>query len=288
MRPLVSFFQSVVIFFCSTCVVAAPPVKLRVQDDTGYTVVLDDVPQRIVSLAPHITEMLFDLGVGERVVATVDYSDFPEAAKQIPRLGSAFSVSVESVIALQPDIVFAWQTGGNRKAVRQIRALGYPVYINESPTLGAIADSLQQVGLLVGRVERGETLAEEFRRGLIDVAADKPAHSKRVFFQIADAQLYTVNHEHLIGQALALCHAKNAFASLPMTVPIVSYESVVAANPDIVIISVPYADYVSPWDERWHSLGWEARIRRIDASLITRPGFRMLEGLKMLCNKVNE
>jgi len=258
-----------------------------VLDDAGNEVRLAKTPERIVSLAPHITEMLFDLGAGERIVATVDHSDFPEAAKSIPRLGSAFSVSVESVVALEPDIVFAWQTGGSQKSVHQIRALGYPVYINESPTLGAIADSLQRLGQLVGETERGDQLASRFRQGLIEVASMVPEKRQLVFFQIADPQLYTVNHEHLIGQALALCHADNAFGSLPMTVPIVSYESVVAADPDIVVVSMPFADYVSPWEARWSSLGWDNRIRRIDASLITRPGFRMLEGLKNLCQAVN-
>lgn len=257
-------------------------------DDAGNEVRLEKTPERIVSLAPHITEMLFELGVGERIVATVDHSDFPEAAKSIPRLGSAFSVSVESVVALAPDIVFVWQTGGSQKSVRQIRALGYPVYVNEAPTLGAIADSLQRMGRLVGERKRGDELAAEFRQELVEIGSSVPTQRKLVFFQIADAQLYTVNHEHLIGQALALCHADNVFGALPMTVPIVSYESVVAANPEIVVVSVPFAEYVSPWDSRWASLGWANRIRRIDASLITRPGFRMLEGMKNLCHEVNK
>ncbi|MBL6691570.1 MAG: ABC transporter substrate-binding protein [Pseudomonadales bacterium] len=279
MKTLVPFFFAVF----ATSGWAAP-----VFDDAGNEVLLERIPGRIVSLAPHITEMLFELGVGERIVATVDHSDFPEAAQKIPRLGSAFSVSVESVVALDPDIVFVWQTGGSQKSVQQIRALGYPVYVNEAPTLGAIADSLQRMGRLVGEHQRGDELAAEFRQGLIEIGSSVPKVRRLVFFQIADAQLYTVNHEHLIGQALALCHADNVFGTLPMTVPIVSYESVVAANPEVVVVSVPFAEYVSPWDRRWASLGWENRIRRIDASLITRPGFRMLEGMKNLCHEVNK
>lgn len=264
-----------------------PANAVTVVDNAGYQVTLDPPPMRIVSFAPHITEILFELGVGDRVVATVDYSDHPEAAKKIPRLGSAFSVSVESVVALEPDIVFAWATGGNQKAVAQIRALGIPVYTNEAGTLSGVADSIQRIGLLVGAADQGKNLASEFKLGLIDIAAAKPLERKRIFFQISDAQLYTVNHEHLLGQGLALCHADNVFGSLPIPVPIVSFESVVAADPQVIVISVPDPDYVSPWEARWQSLGWQGRIRRIEASLITRPSFRMLEGLKILCQTVN-
>ncbi len=274
------------LFFLLCCAVL-PANAVTVVDNAGQKVTLDSPPVRIVSFAPHITEILFELGVGDRIVATVDYSDHPEAAKKIPRLGSAFSVSVESVVALEPDIVFAWATGGNQKAVAQIRALGIPVYTNEAGTLSGVADSLLRIGLLVGAAKQGEQLAAEFKQGLIEIAAAKPTQKKSVFFQISDAQLYTVNHEHLIGQGLALCHADNIFGSLPIPVPIVSYESVVAADPQVIVVSVPDPDYVSPWEARWQSLGWEGRIRRIEASLITRPSFRMLEGLKILCQNVN-
>lgn len=274
------------LFYLLFCTVL-PASAVTVVDNAGYKVTLDSPPMRIVSFAPHITEILFELGVGDRIVATVDYSDHPEAAKKIPRLGSAFSVSVESVVALEPDIVFAWATGGNQKAVAQIRTLGIPVYTNEAGTLSGVADSLQRIGQLVGATKQGEQLAADFKQGLIEIAAAKPEQRKRIFFQISDAQLYTVNHEHLIGQGLALCHADNVFGSLPMPVPIVSYESVVAADPQVIVVSVPDPDYVSPWEARWQSLGWEGRIRRIEASLITRPSFRMLEGLKILCQNVN-
>jgi ABC-type Fe3+-hydroxamate transport system substrate-binding protein len=109
-----------------------------------------------------------------------------------------------------------------------------------------------------------------------------------VFFQISDAQLYTVNSQHLIGQAIGVCGAENIFSDVEFFVPMVSYESVVERNPDFLVVSSPYPGYKSAWDDRWNDLGWGGRVRAIDASLITRPSLRMLEGIKMLCETLGQ
>ena len=109
-----------------------------------------------------------------------------------------------------------------------------------------------------------------------------------VFFQISDQQLYTVNSRHLIGQAITACGARNIFGDVALSVPMVSLESVVLRDPDIIVVSVPVEGVKSVWDDRWASLGWKARVRPIDASLITRPGLRMLKGIKNLCKTLQQ
>ncbi len=262
--------------------------ELQVVDDTGEVVRLTEPPTRIVSFAPHLTEMLFELGVGDKIVATVAHSDYPKAAQVIPRLGDAFSVSLEAVVAQRPDIVFAWLTGGNQRTVSQMKKLGYAVYLNEAEQLADIAATFERMGLLVGRPVQGTALAEGFRMSISEIGEQYQSEQpKRVFFQIADPQLYTVNDAHLIGQSLAVCGADNIFGELPMRVPIVSYESIVAANPDVIVIALPEAGFETRWEQNWADLGWGARVRPIDASLITRPGLRMAEGIKSLCKTVS-
>ena len=100
-----------------------------------------------------------------------------------------------------------------------------------------------------------------------------------MFFQISDAQLYTVNSQHLIGQVIDVCGAENIFSDVEFFVPMVSYESVVERNPDVLVVFSPYPGYKSAWND----LGWGDRVRALDASLIRRPSLRMLEGIKMLC-----
>ncbi len=274
------------LFLCWSVTVFA---DITVVDDSGTTVVLAEPAGKIVSLSPHLTELLFSLGVGDRIEATVDFSDYPEAALNIPRLGNAFSVSVEAVIEQSPDLIVAWMTGGNHRTFEQLRALGYPVFVNEASSLVGIAVAVQQLGILVGKPERGLELAENFRVDLERLRqSSSVAGSPKVFFQISDAQLYTVNSQHLIGQAIEVCGAENIFSDVEFFVPMVSYESVVERNPDVLVVSSPYPGYKSAWDDRWNDLGWGGRVRTIDASLITRPSLRMLEGIKMLCETLGQ
>lgn len=278
--------HTLLLFLCWSVTVFA---DITVVDDSGTTVVLAEPAGKIVSLSPHLTELLFSLGVGDRIEATVDFSDYPEAALNIPRLGNAFSVSVEAVIEQSPDLIVAWMTGGNHRTFEQLRTLGYPVFVNEASSLVGIAVAVQQLGILVGKPERGLELAENFRVDLERLRqSSSGAGSPKVFFQISDAQLYTVNSQHLIGQAIEVCGAENIFSDVEFFVPMVSYESVVERNPDVLVVSSPYPGYKSAWDDRWNDLGWGGRVRTIDASLITRPSLRMLEGIKMLCETLGQ
>jgi len=111
---------------------------------------------------------------------------------------------------------------------------------------------------------------------------------KSVFFQISDSQLFTVNRDHLIGQAIDLCNGENVFAETTVSVPMVSLENVIVANPERIIVSIPYTGFVSVWAHEWQRLGWSDRVRSIDASLITRPSLRMLEGITEMCNLLRD
>lgn len=278
--------HTLLLFLCWSVTVFA---DITVVDDSGTTLVLAEPARKIVSLSPHLTELLFSLGAGDRIEATVDFSDYPEAALNIPRLGNAFSVSVEAVIEQSPDLIVAWMTGGNHRTFEQLRALGYPVFVNEASSLVGIAVAVQQLGILVGKPDRGLELAESFRVDLERLRQSSGgAGSPKVFFQISDAQLYTVNSQHLIGQAIEVCGAENIFSDVEFFVPMVSYESVVERNPDVLVVSSPYPGYKSAWDDRWNDLGWSGRVRTIDASLITRPSLRMLEGIEMLCETLGQ
>ena len=257
-------------------------------DDAGNVVRLDSPPGRIVSLAPHLTEILFALEAGPLILATVEHSDYPAAARAIPRLGDAFSLSVEKVLALSPDLILAWRTGGAGQAVARLQRLGYPVYLNEAGDLEAIATTIERLALLLGVAEQGARVAGAFRASL-EAAREAAQRNPKVdvFFQIADSQLYTVNDGHLIGQALKVCNANNLFGGLAIPVPLVSLESIVAGDPERIIVAVPHAGYRSRWAATWEKLGWSARVRETDASLITRPGPRMAQGIQELCRSVS-
>ncbi len=258
--------------------------QIQVVDDTDMPVVLAHPAQRIVSLAPHLTELLFSIGVGARIVGTVRFSDYPAAARAIPVLGDAFTVNIESIIAREPDLVVAWHTGGTTKIIEKLRGLGVAVYVNEAGDLPSIATSTQKLSVLVGRSERGEALKQQFTRQLQALRTRNRQAPTRVFFQISDQGLYTVNDTHLIGQAMSVCGVENVFGSSVVPVPIVSKESVLAASPDVIVISQPTAEVVSPWVKKWSEIeDFGVKIRQIDPALISRPSLRMIDGIDALC-----
>ena len=263
---------------------------ISVTDGSGNEVTLSAPPQRIVSLAPHITEVVFDLGAGPRLVGTVRYSDWPEAAKEVPRVGDAWSASVETIVALKPDLVLAWQGGGLVRPVEQIQALGIPVYYDVTENLEDIARSQERLGVLLGASETGAKRSAATRARLAALKREAPTQGPKTFFQIADQNLYTVSSQHFIGEALALCGAHNIFADAELPVPTVGVESVVAADPALILISRPVGQETL-WETKWFDYGsveavYNDGIRIIAADLISRPGTRLIQGVERLCEIV--
>ena len=263
--------------------------QIRVEDDTGFIVELPSPPARIISLAPHITEILFSLGVGDKIVGTVRFSDYPSEASAIPVLGDAFAINLESILSLEPDLVVAWYTGGANTTVSKIRELKIPVFINHAPDLASIGTFIKKIGLLVGKQEQGVLLEQQFFSRLNSFGGRKDRPEKKVFFQIADQQLFTVSDTHLIGQAISMCGGKNIFGSLDIPVPIVSKESVLTTNPDLIIISKPSNHAGLSWLEKWAKInGFRDKVRFIEAELISRPSMRMLQGIERLCQLISQ
>lgn len=255
---------------------------MKVQDDMGNLVVLPAPATRVVSLAPHLTEMMFSLEVGEKVVGTARYSNYPEEAEDIPRVGDAFAINIEAIVAMRPDLILAWQTGGVNRGVNRLRGMGYPIYVNESPSLASIGETLARVGELTGSPVVKQ-LSEGYARQLAELQQSFP-EPPRVFFQISDVDLYSVSDEHLIGQAVRHCGGQNVFAELPISVAQVSQEAVIHENPDYIFYTQVPRGPENPWSERWRSFPvLTGQLVPIDPNLISRPSFRMLAGIQSIC-----
>ena len=140
-----------------------PAFAVEVTDDLGHAVVLERSAQRIVSLAPHLTELLYAAGAGARVVGAVDYSDYPAAAKTITRIGAYSNIDLETVVALQPDLIVAWHTGNSPWQIDHLRRLGFTLYLSEPRRLGEIPDTLERLGRLVGTAAAAGRAAKAFR-----------------------------------------------------------------------------------------------------------------------------
>ncbi|MDO8932290.1 MAG: cobalamin-binding protein [Rhodocyclaceae bacterium] len=258
------------------------------RDDGGTELRLKGPAQRIVSLAPHVTEVLFAAGAGERVVGTVEYSDWPAAAKALPRVGGYSKIDLEAVAALKPDLVVGWESGNLPAAVAKLRALGLPVYLSQPNRIEDIPASLQTYGRLAGTEAVADAAAAAFRTRYAQLAARYSARPKlRVFYQIWKQPLMTINGKQIISDAIRLCGGENVFAALPILAPTVTVEGVIAANPDVIVASgmgESRPEWLDDW-KRWTAMSAVAKdnLYFIPPELVQRHTPRILDGAEQLC-----
>lgn len=215
---------------------ASTTAPVAVTDDAGRSVRLASPARRIVSLAPHATELLYAAGAGPQVVATVRYADYPEAARNLPRVGDANQLDLERIAALKPDLVVVWGHGSSVEQVERLKALKLPLFYSEPRNLPDIAASLRTLGHLAGTDETAEASARayeaEVQRLRQRYAGQAPM---RVYFQVWHQPLMTVNDRHLISDVIHLCGGVNVFGSQSALVPMPSAEAVLAARPQVLV-----------------------------------------------------
>lgn len=269
-------------------VASAATAEIRVVDDAGTTVVLDRPARRIVSLAPNTTELLYAAGAGDRIVGAVEYSDYPEAARSIPRVGGGTGFDLEAIVTLRPDLIVSWQSGNPAWQVARLRELGFPVFATEPRRLGDIPGLIERFGRLAGTETAAAEAAGRFRGERARLQRRYSSHPRvTVFYQILDASLLTVNGQHLINDVIDLCGGRNVFSGLPALTPRVDIESVLQRNPDAVLAS-GHEPLWPAWEQRWR--GWLAlnaaargNLFFIDPDLIHRQSPRILQGAGQVC-----
>jgi iron complex transport system substrate-binding protein len=262
------------------------------KDDTGKVVELTQPVKRIVSLAPHTTEMLFAAGAGDRIVGTVSYSDYPPAARDIPQVGSYKRLDFERIAALQPDLIVGWSSGNPGDALQQLRRLGFPVYVTEPRKLDDIATNIERLAHLTGTPAEATKAVSEFREG-IDALAQKYENAQPVtlFYQVWNSPLTTLNGEHLFSQVVRLCGGRNVFADLPALAPRIDVEAVLARDPQTIIASGmgdERPEWLDDW-KRWTSLQAVKRnhLYFVHPDLIQRHTPRILQGAEILCSHLD-
>ena len=244
-----------------------------------------------MALAPHIAENVFSAGAGDKLVGTVSYSDYPEQAKSISRIGNFQSWSLESLVALQPDLVLLWGSGNGMDTLATFERLGIPVFVSEPRKLRDIPYTIRAIGKLAGTENISEVEAQRIERALHTLqqqySRDNPVS---VFYQIWNEPLQTVNGEHLISQLLQLCGGTNAFADATTLAPKINIESVLARDPDAIVASG--MDTARPeWLDNWRSYPSLTAVRNqhlffIPPDYVQRPTARVLLGARQLCEKL--
>ncbi|MBW8369645.1 MAG: cobalamin-binding protein [Thiobacillus sp.] len=266
----------------------AQAAALRLVDDVGQTLEFAQPPQRIISLTPHLTELLYAVGAGAQLVGADSASDFPSAARALPRVGDYSRINFERILALKPDLVVVW-VGGNRAAdIHGLRKMGLPVLHTQATRLGDVPRLLRLIGQASGHAGEGDAAARDYSMRLAALqvqSTQKPPVS--VFYQVWDRPLMTVGGTHWISDALALCGARNVFADLRSASPAVSREAVLRRAPELIISGSDAPDMQRQW-QRFASLPAVKKqaFVQVDADLLHRPTPRLIEGVVELCAAV--
>jgi iron complex transport system substrate-binding protein len=280
-------------WYCLLLFLPVSAQALEVTDDTGQRVHLDKPAQRIVSLAPHITELLFAAGAGDAVVGAVNYSNYPPEATRLTNVGSHENLNLEAIAALQPDLVVAWKSGNSSFQIEQLSRLGLPVFYSEPRRLEDIASNLKRMGRLAASGNSADAAAERFNTHYRQLEARySRAEPVRVFYEIWHQPLITVGGKHLISQVIKLCGGHNIFSDLSALAPTVNPEAVLEANPEVIIAS-GMAVQRPEWLDQWRAWPQLAAVKNrqlyfIPPDLIQRQTPRVLEGAEHMCEQLEQ
>ena len=287
-----TFLQLLTAIVLSALTVQAYSV-VEVYDDEGTQITLAIPAQRIVSLAPSLTELIYSAGAGENLVGVVEHSDFPAAAKALPIVGRFDLLDIERILELDPDLVVAWQTGNPRSSVHQLRQLGLTVYVAEPKSLAAIPSHIERLAVLAGKELNDLKVIYDFRQKL-ETLDGKYRHQSPVtiFYQVWDRPLITAGGNELINDIIRLCGGRNVFANIRRVAPKVSREAVLKRNPEVIIASgmdIERPEWLDDW-LRWPSLKAVANknLFFVPPDLLQRHTPRALLGAAQICDQLDQ
>ena len=243
--------------------------------------------ERVITLAPSLTEIVLELDAGDLLVGVLDGGERPAAAQHVPSVGRLGQLELESLLQLQPDLVLLWPDSISRSQREQLQRFGIDVLVVEPRKLGDLAEQFVDIGQRIGRAEQGRALQQQFLAGLLALrkqyGRDTPL---RVFYQVWDAPLYTIGGQQIISDALTVCGARNVFAELSLPAPQVSVEAVLQANPEVILASSQAQ--LDAW-RIWPGLAAVEREQLwvVPDSGLERPSFQMLGALEKLCERLS-
>ena len=287
MRTVSPFLLLVVLLSAAAPVSALTPLDdLAVVDDLGAELRLDHPAQRVISLSPHLTELMYSIGAGNRLVGSVRGSDFPAEAAALAQIGDASGLDFERILRSRPDLVLAWGSGNRPVDITRLRSLGLRVLVLEPRRLEDIARHLRLLGELTGLGIQAQAVARDLERR-VDALGDRYAGRVpvRVLFEIWHRPLFTVNGDHIISKVLGLCAAQNIFADLPRLAGEVSLEQVLVLDPDAIVVGSEADD---AGVNNWTRFSYLKAVRTgnvfaVSADLITRQTARIVDAAERMC-----
>lgn len=268
---------------------------LEMTDEAGRRLQLDRVPNRIVALAPSITECLFALGLDQEVVGVTEHTNFPPQAASRPKVGSYVHLQLEAIVALRPDLVLATRDGNPREQIRRLEEMGLKVFVLDPRSLEGLFKTLLSLGELLGRREAAEALVSTMRERMESIRRsleNKPR--PKVLLQVGAQPLVVAGAETLQDHLIGLAGGHNVAGSMGRGYPMLSLERAITLAPEVIIIS-SMADPKGAEQEKEKWKRWKeipavknGRVYVLDGDLIDRPSPRVVEGLEELAVVIHQ
>ncbi len=232
-----------------TAVVAACSERSNTEPPSAQTA------QRIVSLAPNLTELVYTIGAGEQLVGVSAWSDYPREVLELPVVGDAFTVDQERLALLAPDLLLVWESGTPAHTVDELRAVGYNVATVRTRGITDVATAMLILGEITGHRDSAARAASDFR-GEVQSLRERYQEEAaiRVFYQVSARPLYTVNSEHYVSELISICGGENIFADLNELAPTIDVEAVVDRNPEVMLASTDAGDDAFVEWQRWPAI----------------------------------
>ena len=257
-----------------------------VTDDLGRSLTFDRTPTRIVSLAPSITETLFALGAGERIVGVTDYCDYPEEARSKEKVGGLVNPSIEKILSLKPDLIIMTTEGNLKDDFNHLEEFGILLFVTNPRTLNGIYKSITDLGLLTGETGHAGTIVGRMQSRVDSIRA-LHTRRKKAMLAVSLLPLMAVGRGTFLAEVLDLAGGENIAASTGLTYPTLSREAVLASDPEVLVlpsdIFLPQEDLLRLYPE-WKDLRAvkNGKVFSVDSDLISRPGPRVIDGLEAL------
>ena len=296
---LILIIAAVVAAACRTPEMASPVAAMReVRDDLGRTVRVPEKIDRVISLAPSLTEMIFAAGAGNKLVGVTTYCNYPEAATKIEKIGDTQTPNIEKIIALKPQIVFVSTDSQLQAFSRTLDEQGIAVYVTNPKTLDEIFANLRQIGDLLGTSKQADDAANALivrvhsvrqqARYYGDLSAAAQGDNPRVFVQISNEPLFTIGKDSFLTDIVEQTGGVSVTRDVPTGYPTLSKETAAALNPDVIFLS-------DSEDNRQPNAAFKdskavknGRMYRINADIISRPGPRLVDALEEIASKLKE
>ncbi|MDF2153333.1 vitamin B12 ABC transporter substrate-binding protein BtuF [Vibrio sp. CAU 1672] len=252
----------------------------------SLTALANEPVQRVISLAPHATEIAFAAGLGEQLIAVSEMSDYPDQAKTLERVANYQGIKLERIIALQPDLIIAWPAGNPAKELEKLKQFGLPIYESSTDSLEDIARNIEQLSRYSATPEVGQQAADKFRAQLKALQSKYRTQDKvRYFYQLSDDPIITVAGGNWPSEVFSFCGGENIFARASAPYPQVSIEQVVIRQPEVLFTSPHATQEDNLWSNWHHELPAvkKGQVWSLNADWINRPTPRTINALTEVC-----